>query len=478
MWIYIEGDTNILKQFNNCYSCLIRGFKCQDVLLRITEDEFMIYSFPSGGVTSCFQFSFAKRLFDKFTIRNNGKLHFERLYNAGSLLNCFINTQWLKPTRFTVEIGLKDGEGSLGSNEDPKFSTQGELKITVIGKNGVIRKHRICPIIGTQDRILFHDKIKWNRRHGIKISSGLLKDIFNYMEIRDSLMTLLIDPIESIVSIKVNPIGVGNSIGLNSGDFAGFQIGGTGNSNNSTYQDIQIRREQIETLYLCKDIIQNNTFTFNSREFKVAIALAENCQLPVFITLRSPGSPLIISIGQRAIIDQMCINEQDDTAFPFEYNWSNILFQSQLYKQDSGYIEKTQTFSGFSAVFLMTTSVVIDQNVNPCFLDFDSPYEDAQYEGPSKLDSLANDKPENPEISSTQFELWNIEDGNRNEQSKTCSFNKLNLFNILEVSNKYCLENEYSIPQVNVNSANITKIIPPCDKEKNNSDDWISKLFW
>ncbi|KAH8739091.1 hypothetical protein FG386_000958 [Cryptosporidium ryanae] len=478
MWIYIEGDTNILKQFNNCCSCLIRGFKCQDVLLRITDDEFMIYSFPSGVVTSCFQFSFSKRLFDQFTVKSNSELQFERLYNAGSLLNCFINTQWLKPTRFTLEIGFKGGEGgnSLEGNESLRPSAKDELKIIIMGRNGVIRKHRVYPVIGTQDRILFHEKIKWNRRHGIKMPSGLLKDIFNYMEMKDSLMTLSIDPIESIVSIKVNPMGPGCSGALGSGDWTRYQIGGTGSSNNSTYQDIQIRREQIETLYLCKDIIQNNAFTFNSREFKVAIALAENCQLPVFITFRSPGSPLIISIGQRAIIDQICINEQDDTAFPFEYHWSNILFQSHLYKQDPEYIEKTQTFSGFSAVFLMATSAVIDQNSNSCFLDFCSPFEDVLYEVPDKPDSSAKEG-DNAKISSTQFELWSIDDEMKNEHYKTCSFTKLDLFNIIEMSNHYCLGKEYNVSQLS--SSDIMEIIPPCDEgRKDNNNDWISTLFW
>ena len=303
-------------------------------------------------------------------------------------------------------------------------------------------------------------------------------------------MTLSIDPAESSVSIKVNPIGVGGTVGLNCGsDLSGYTAGGTGNANVSTYQDIQIKREQIETLYLCKDIIQNNTFTFNSREFKVAIALAESCQLPIFITLRSPGSPLIVSIGQRAIIDQMCIDEYNDTSFPFEYHWSNILLQTQLHQQDSEYIEKTLTFFGFSAVFLMATCAIFDQNCDPYFLDFNSPHEDDQNaanmytKSPSPTPDNGDLKTnplsgvENGEISSTQFELWNIDDESKGENCKKPSFAKLNSFNIDEISDRFCLKNNPNF--VEIGPLTLSEILPPVDPErKKDDDDWISTLLW
>ncbi|KAJ1607204.1 hypothetical protein OIY81_1696 [Cryptosporidium canis] len=357
--ITVEGDSGIVKQVSSCLSCLLRGFKCQDVLVRVTEGGLMLYSFPLGGFSSCFQFNFDGRVFDRFD--TGGVTEFERLYKVSSLLNCFNNIQWLKANRFVLE--------TEGHNDDA-------LRVTLHGRNGIVRRHRVYPVIGSQDRILMHEKILWRRRHGIRVSSGLLKDIFGYMEVKESKMTLSISPQESQISIKVQPIAsFGHDAPTASSSSGVGGSSGSNISNSSTYQDIQIKNEQIETLSLCESIMENSSFTFNSREFKVAIALAESCQLPVFLTMRAPGSPMIVSIGQRAIIDQMCTADLDGNSIPFEYHWEHPLFQSQLFEIDNEYIEKTQIVSGFSAIFLLSTFMNPDSTIPDPITSFNSPNE-------------------------------------------------------------------------------------------------------
>ncbi|OII73212.1 uncharacterized protein cubi_02444 [Cryptosporidium ubiquitum] len=482
--ISIEGDNNLIKQLNNCLSCLLRGFKCQDVLVRITNEYLMLYSFPFGGFSSCFQFNFDGRLFDVF--ETGDIVEFERIYKVDSLIKCFNNTQWIKATRFIFEI--------CGNDDDT-------LKVTVHGKNGIVRKHRVYPVIGHQDKILLHEMILWKRRHGIRISSGLLKDIFGYMEIKESKMTLSISSQESLISIKVQPIGnlaydipiAGPSIGTGN-------IGGNSISNNSTYQDIQIKKEQIETLSLCRSILENSSFTFNSREFKVAIALAENCQLPVFLTLRAPGSPLIISIGQRAIIDQMCVSDLEKNIIPFEYHWEKPLFQSQLFEIDNDYIEKTQITTGFSAVFLLSTAINPDSTSDP-ITSFNSPNEyneqdvqdqDQGHHVPMNISQKSEPGNQNfasfktnsdiPTDSSPTFSKVIQEAPSEDHKTENeaevlnFSFSKLNHFDLHEMFQRFGIENQDGSGDLE-NSSYPAVEIPPKDQGVK-SFDWIATLMW
>ncbi|KAL3127667.1 hypothetical protein CHM_6g3150 [Cryptosporidium hominis] len=484
--ISVEGDNSIIKQLNNCLSCLLRGFKCQDVLIRITNEYLMLYSFPFGGFSSCFQFNFDGRLFDKF--ETGDIVEFERLYKVDSLIKCFNNTQWFKATRFIFEIN--------GNDDDT-------LRVTLHGKIGVIRKHCVYPVIGHKDRILLHETIFWKRRHGLRISSGLLKDIFGYMEIKESKITLSISSQESLISIKVQPIGIsgydmpitGSSIGT--GNTSGNSV-----SNNSTYQDIQIKKEQIDTLSLCESILENSNFTFNSREFKIAIALAENCQLPVFITLRAPGSPLIISIGQRAIIDQMCVSDLGNDIIPFEYHWEKPLFNSKLFEIDHEFIEKTQIITGFSAVFLLSTS--IDPESPPDLVtSFNSPIEDhdpdqnqdkdQDYHAPMVISQMSEPRNYTPVSSKNISDIKKdysptsskaIREAPPEECSLKkevevfdCSFSKLDQFNLDSIFQKFGIENQDSSKDPE-NSNNYSKIDIPTKDQGVKSFDWISSLLW
>lgn len=474
--ISVEGDNSIIRQLNNCLSCLLRGFKCQDVLVRITDEYLMLYSFPLGGFSSCFQFNFDGRQFDRF---ETGEIvEFERIYKVSSLLNCFNNVQWFKATRFMFEIG---------GNEDDA------LNVTVHGKNGVVRRHRVYPVIGHQDRILLHERITWKRRHGIRMSSGLLKDIFGYMEIKESKMTLSISSQDSLISIKVQPIGsFGYDIPATSSSMGAGGSCGSNTSNNSTYQDIQIKKEQIETLSLCESIIENSSFTFNSREFKVAIALAENCQLPVFLTLRAPGSPMIVSIGQRAIIDQMCISDLDGNAIPFEYYWEKPLFQPQLFEIDNEYIEKTQMVAGFSAIFLLSTMISPDSAGPDPIASFNSPNEN-QEDCPDRdlgqaqvltqvsdcCLSMVVSQETKPHIPSPTPPAK--PDSKRGTGPETrvsnCSFSRLDRFDLHQLFQKFGVELEKSAGHPDCSKDPPEIKIPPKDQGVK-SFDWIASLVW
>ncbi|KAH8584381.1 Rad9 family [Cryptosporidium sp. chipmunk genotype I] len=484
--ISVEGDNSLIKQLNNCLSCLLRGFKCQDVLIRVTDEYLMLYSFPFGGFSSCFQFNFDGRLFDKF--ETGDIVEFERLYKVDSLIKCFNNTQWFKATRFIFEIN--------GDDDDT-------LKVTLYGKSGVVRKHRVYPVIGHQDRILLHETICWKRRHGIRVSSGLLKDIFGYMEIKESKMTLSISSRESLISIKVQPIGIsGYDIPITGSSIGAGGTSGGSISNNSTYQDIQIKKEQIDTLSLCESILENNNFTFNSREFKIAIALAENCQLPVFLTLRAPGSPLIISIGQRAIIDQMCVSDLENNIIPFEYHWEKPLFHSKLFEIDHEFIEKTQIITGFSAVFLLSTAINPDSAPDP-ITSFNSPIEDLDsepgqdrdqdYHAPMVISQTSEPGNYIPISSKTASD---IQGDSPTTSSKAirgapsdeycvkkeavvldCSFSKLDQFGLDNIFQRFGIENQYSSNDPE-KSSSYPRIEIPTKDQGVKSFDWISTLMW
>ncbi|KAF7456689.1 Rad9 family protein [Cryptosporidium felis] len=448
----VEGDGGLIKQLNNCLSCLLRGFKCQDVLVKVTKEHLMLYSFPIGGISSCFQFIFDERLFDRFEA---GEGEFEQLYSVASLLNCFNNTQWLKANRFVLKV--------LCAEDDA-------LEVTVLGKNGIVRTHQVSPVTGgPQGRIFLHEKVFWNRRHGIRVSSGLLKEIFGYMEIRESVMNLSIDAEESLISFKVQPIeGPGGGCGGPllpgvGGPGAPAPGGGGGTSNSSTYQDFQIKREQIETLSVSEEISANNSFTFNSREFKVAIALAENCQLPVFLTLRGPGYPLIVSIGQRAVIDQMCVSDKDGPGIPFEYHWEKPLFQTKLFQMDCEYIEKTQFLSGFSAVFLLSTVPSQDPG-GEGLLEFNSSAEE-----PQSSQDPDSPSPEPPESQSSHLAKLRLHEPSSGPLPENCSFLRLDRFSLES------LFQELGVPDETAPESQAE--LPPADRGVETFD-WISTLMW
>ncbi|KAJ1613077.1 hypothetical protein OJ253_392 [Cryptosporidium canis] len=469
--ITVEGDSGVVKQLNSCLSCLLRGFKCQDVLVRVTDGSLMLYSFPLGGFLSCFQFNFDGRVFDRFD--TGGVTEFERLYKVSSLLNCFNNIQWLKANRFVLE--------TEGHNDDA-------LRVTLHGRNGIVRRHRVYPVIGSQDRILMHEKILWRRRHGIRVSSGLLKDIFGYMEVKESKMTLSISPQESQISIKVQPIvSFGHDAPVTSSSSGVGGSSGSNISNSSTYQDIQIKNEQIETLSLCESIMENSSFTFNSREFKVAIALAESCQLPVFLTMRAPGSPMIVSIGQRAIIDQMCIADLDGNSIPFEYHWEHPLFQSQLFEIDNEYIEKTQIVSGFSAIFILSTFMNPDSTIPNLITSFNSPNENQdqpldqaiqnQEEDPIPMVISQEHRPTDPGTDpprATRGVSPEAHNPGDKPEPSDCSFSRLDGFNLRNLLRRLRIEDTACPPDLDAHGRPHLEI-PPKDQGVK-SFDWVASL--
>ncbi|KAL7067409.1 Rad9 family protein [Cryptosporidium serpentis] len=435
----IESNYTITKQIHRCLWCLAKGFKCQDLLIRINSEYIMFYCLPMGGLTSCFQFCFAAHLFDKFQSDENEI--FEKIFRIAPLLNAFSNIQWMKISHVTIRTIEDDSDA---------------LRIDLIGKNGINRHHIIYSVLNSSDKILLHQNVTWFRRHALRISPGLLKDVLNYIEIRESHMTLMLSPAESQISFKISPISFNeNSITASSA---------------AAYQDIQVKNEQIDTIYICNDILMNNSFTFNSREFKVIIALAETCQLPLFITLRSPGLPMIITIGQRATIDSHCIQYSN---IPFEYYWEDPLRNSSLETIDEDYLTKTQSFNGFSAVFLMSTTLV-NNTANIYNLELTSP----RMSPMSELNTFTIKSSQDQQIQeckSTNKDLLEIVSQVTPEKYEVIAnevitgFMSLHLFDIQSLDNvsaeKFNMDISQEVP------------IPPCDKGVV-QDDWLSSIIW